>query len=458
MTGSGTLADPYVIWDVNDLRDMNLDLTAYYELGQDIDASATVGWTWVENALICSGFRPIGQEGGKFTGHFDGKGYSITGLYIDRSITTVIQSSTGLFGNTEDSYISNVRLVNFDITGSSFRPTGALAGKLGAIGDESYVTNCGAINCSIKGQNWEGGLIGQVVDADVEKCFSTGEVIGKSPGGLIGLGSRGVIRESYTTCDVTGNHPAQGEAGGFAARIDNSVYDCYARGNVVEIGNRSAGGFCSYIFLGTVERCYSTGQVSVVTGTIGGLVATNNGGTITDSFWDTETSGMAVSDGGTGQTTAQMKDSVTFISAGWGFGTTWGMTDACNNGYPCLLGVTPSCAWAPAPVIPTVTTDPATAISQVAATENGSLDDDGGEACECGFEWGLTPAYGQTTLTESKVTGETFSQVIGGLFPGTTYYFRGFATNSAGTGYGAGRSFTTTPTFSRAHALSREEL
>lgn len=44
MTGSGTLADPFVIWDVNDLQDMRLLDGAHYELGADIDASATPGW------------------------------------------------------------------------------------------------------------------------------------------------------------------------------------------------------------------------------------------------------------------------------------------------------------------------------------------------------------------------------------------------------------------------------
>jgi hypothetical protein len=45
LTGTGTLADPYVIWDIDDLQDMELDLTAHYELGQDIDA-AKPAWTW----------------------------------------------------------------------------------------------------------------------------------------------------------------------------------------------------------------------------------------------------------------------------------------------------------------------------------------------------------------------------------------------------------------------------
>jgi len=62
MTGSGTLLDPYVIWDVNDVQDMALDLTAYYELGQDIDAAATTGWNWDAGLGIFKGFDPIGKR------------------------------------------------------------------------------------------------------------------------------------------------------------------------------------------------------------------------------------------------------------------------------------------------------------------------------------------------------------------------------------------------------------
>ncbi len=94
-------------------------------------------------------------------------------------------------------------------------------------------------------------------------------------------------------------------------------------------------------------------------------------------------------------------------------------------------------------VLPTVTTDPATLISSSAATLNGALDDDGGELCDCGFEWGETEAYGNTTPTQSRTTGQTFAQTITGLDPNKTYHFRAFATNAAGTSYGADRTFTT---------------
>ena len=105
-----------------------------------------------------------------------------------------------------------------------------------------------------------------------------------------------------------------------------------------------------------------------------------------------------------------------------------------------------------------VTTDPATGVGMVLADLNGTLDDDGGVACDCGFEWGETVAYGNTTSTQSKVTGETFSQAISGLTPGITYHFRASSNNVSGTSYGADRTFTTAEAISRGYALSRHEL
>jgi len=98
----------------------------------------------------------------------------------------------------------------------------------------------------------------------------------------------------------------------------------------------------------------------------------------------------------------------------------------------------------------------------VLADLNGTLDDDGGGACDCGFEWGETVAYGNTTPTQSRTTGQTFAQAISGLTPGTTYHFRAVSTNVIGASYGADRTFTTYSASggggNRGYALSRHEL
>ncbi|MBA7633358.1 hypothetical protein ES703_40924 [subsurface metagenome] len=126
-----------------------------------------------------------------------------------------------------------------------------------------------------------------------------------------------------------------------------------------------------------------------------------------------------------------MKTESTFTDAGWDFDSIWYISSEANDGYPSLVA------------IPAGTTDAATSVKATTATLNGTLDDDGEAACDCGFEYGETTAYGTTTPTESKETGETFSQAITGLDPDTTYHFRAIATNVVGTSYGIDETFTT---------------
>ena len=122
-----------------------------------------------------------------------------------------------------------------------------------------------------------------------------------------------------------------------------------------------------------------------------------------------------------------------------------------SNVHMYLLGGAPS-------VLPQVTTDSATEVGTIKATLNGTLIEDGGEVCQCGFEWGLDTTYGYFTPTQGKTMGQTFSQVIGGLVPNTTYHFRTIATNSVGTIYGTDRTFSTVLVINKAYALAREEL
>ena len=95
---------------------------------------------------------------------------------------------------------------------------------------------------------------------------------------------------------------------------------------------------------GTVTNCYSTGLVGVGIDS-SGFVRQNNGSTtaITNCFWDTQTSGFATSAGGTGMTTAQMKNLINFTSAtaangnvnpNWDLTSVWRMYDGYT--YPLL--------------------------------------------------------------------------------------------------------------------------
>jgi tetratricopeptide (TPR) repeat protein len=93
---------------------------------------------------------------------------------------------------------------------------------------------------------------------------------------------------------------------------------------------------------------------------------------------------------------------------------------------------------------PVAITNPATNVASSSATLNGSVDPHG-LTTNVHFQYGTTTSYGNTTANQSK-TGNTYQNVaanISGLAGRTTYHFRIVATNSAGTRYGADRTFTT---------------
>jgi hypothetical protein len=82
------------------------DLTGYYILMNDIDASVTATWNdaGTSETDLLEGFRPIGvpssttPDTSTFRGIFDGNGKKITGLTINRPNTDCI----GLFGYVWD--------------------------------------------------------------------------------------------------------------------------------------------------------------------------------------------------------------------------------------------------------------------------------------------------------------------------------------------------------------------
>ena len=68
-----------------------------------------------------------------------------------------------------------------------------------------------------------------------------------------------------------------------------------------------------------MSNSYSTGSVTgeVYVGGLVGLNYHNGYGIVTNSFWDTQTSGQATSAGGTGKTTTEMQEIETFSGVAW---------------------------------------------------------------------------------------------------------------------------------------------
>jgi len=223
--GSGTEADPYEISNVTHLQNMNDDLSAHYELINDIDASETVNWNGGK------GFLPIGNDS-SFSGSLDGQGYDVNNLYINRSDTGFV-------------------------------------GLIGKITSQSTINNIGIKNANITGEDWVGVLIGHNNGGTIEDSHSSGNISGRQQiGGLVGLNS-GPVNNSYSHANVS----ASMYAGGLAGINNNNIDNSYATGNVS--AGPTEGGLIGENN-GFVNDSYALGDVTGTTNT-GGLVGRSGG-------------------------------------------------------------------------------------------------------------------------------------------------------------------------------------
>ena len=293
-----------------ELQDIDLDLSGAYYLANNINCSNTASWN------DGSGFEPIGDGTDKFTGILDGQDYEITDLYINRPSIEFV----GLFGYTSSiSEIKNIGLKNNTITGG--HSVGGLVGfNLGSI-TNSYAT--GDVNSDF---SFIGGLVGYNLGS-ITNSYTTGDVNGFGHvGGLVGYFSSGSITNSYTTGDVNGDFAF---IGGLVGRDDDGlITNSHSTGNVG--GSEGVGGLVGFNHYGTTTNSYATGNITGDRNT-GGLVGWNSYyGTIIDSYWDIITSETTTSAGGTGKTTTEMQQQITFID--WDFENIWKITE--NTTYP----------------------------------------------------------------------------------------------------------------------------
>jgi hypothetical protein len=335
LQGAGTVANPYLVSSLADLRyisENNSLWSAQFEQTSNIDAQATIEWNTTQ------GFLPIGSSAVPFTGKYDGKGFSIFNLTINRPTT----SNVGLFGYVSGGTIKNVNLIGANIIGGD-NWIGGIAGRIEVKSIVSYCNTSG----NVKGTSNVGGLVGYahgngtIIDHSRSSATVRGSVSGTYKGGLVGhITSSAVVRECYAEGSVNGRFRVGGLIGamGWNSLAENS----FAKGQVAMLPNQSLswiGGLVGEVWQGRVVNCYSLTSVSIGSAleNYGGLVGLiNTGGNFLDSnnFWNTTTSGLAVSAMGQGKTPEEMKQKETYI--GWNFTTIWDINPAVNNGYPYL--------------------------------------------------------------------------------------------------------------------------
>ncbi|KKR13355.1 MAG: Surface protein containing Ig-like protein domain-like protein, partial [Candidatus Falkowbacteria bacterium GW2011_GWA2_39_24] len=272
--GAGTSGDPYQITTCAQLQLMDSYRTSYFILNNAIDCAVAPFNTGL-------GFLPVGTSASKFTGGFDGAGYTISNLYIDRPLIDYV----GLFGyvdGTDTQYIKDVSLTGADITGKNY--VGALAGYL----LDTIMVDASSAG-TVDGYSYVGGLLGYIDSTTVKACYSSATVAGYSLiGGLSSyLANASYLGFSYATGAITG----YSGAGGLLASTTgtrNTLYNCYATGAV----STSSGVTTSSQFgglLGTagassfVYNSYATGATT--SGSYaGGLIAAPTSNYTKDSF------------------------------------------------------------------------------------------------------------------------------------------------------------------------------
>ncbi|MCQ2095050.1 MAG: fibronectin type III domain-containing protein [Bacteroidaceae bacterium] len=181
---------------------------------------------------------------------------------------------------------------------------------------------------------------------------------------------------------------------------------------------------------------------TVAAGSITGTSATLNGN-VTD-FGGTNLNGYGFKWGTTDNPdtdlTANLSgSSLTATLSGLSLGTTYYYRAYANNGTGTGWGDVLSFTTLN---VPTLADGTATDVKLSEATLSGSYTSDGGgTVTSYGFEYGTTTSYGNSKSV--AVGGTSFSATLTELQRNTTYYWRSFAENEAGKGYGAGSTFLT---------------
>ena len=324
VTGDGSASNPYIIGSKEALvyfaQQVNSGVTKYVKghvkLSSNIDLQ-DMSWT------------PIGPSWtSPFRGHFDGAGYTISGLNVTNARTYY-----GFFGCLDNAMVENLTLKGQVYCAEPYARVGGLAGY--AIGDVT-IRNCGsAVNVSALARGCEGvgGLVGGYEDG-IEYKWEDHKM---------------VIENAYNAGNVvcTGTD-ANATIGGLVGGNKNCVQleNCYNAGTVYGPGVQSAG------LLGnagsqtgdnckpSMKGCYNAGKVVGAEGKAFGLYGK---GTIASAnLQDCYVEAGTAAD--TKQGTTLVSDDAARQKMLAKLGSGWAIDPSKNNGKPYLNGTEPVAA------------------------------------------------------------------------------------------------------------------
>ena len=175
-------------------------------------------------------WTPVGSANNTYTGTFDGKGYTISGLYFDHP--------------DADYYV----------------------GLFGCIGADGKISNVGVLDSYFQFGAQGGGVCG-VNYGELQNCSNSSTVIGnqyKGKGGVCGDNGDINIKGTVRNCKNTGSVRGPAPLGGVCGNNYGTIKNCFNEGSVsVTVKSGGVGGVCGVNRVyGTIESCYNTGSVS----------------------------------------------------------------------------------------------------------------------------------------------------------------------------------------------------
>lgn len=197
-------------------------------------------------------WTPIGTSDVPYTGTFDGKGYTISGLYFNN-------------------------------------PTSYYVGLFGCIGANGKISNVGVLDSYFQFRALGRGVCGMNKNGELQNCSNSSTVICSmqdGTGGVCGYNSKGTVRDCKNTGSVRGKAPLGGVCG---VNSYGTITNCFNEGTVsVTVTSGNVGGVCGNNYSGTIKCSYNTASVSGQYN-VGGVCGSNNYGTITNCYYLSDT-------------------------------------------------------------------------------------------------------------------------------------------------------------------------
>jgi formylglycine-generating enzyme required for sulfatase activity len=267
LAADGSEANPYLVYDVDSLRQVGSETGLVKHHKQVRDITLTGDWT------------AIGTSAAPFTGSFNGNGKTISNLTINK--TTVAYQ--GLFGHIgSGGVVKNIGLVNVNVRGGN--NTGGVAGNNNGRIENSYVTGI------VSGGNNTGGVAGYN-GGTVENCYSTNNVSGGSNVGGVAGQNNSTVQNCYATGKISGTEYIGGIAG---QNNDKTVRNCLALNpSVITNGDKDTVGrvlgtsnlFRNHAYSDMRIKYYGNG-FSGINKSVDERLTTVDGADITESDWN----------------------------------------------------------------------------------------------------------------------------------------------------------------------------